>query len=132
MAIQALENAGFKPIIIAGMYGRGPINFMNAIVQKNDDGLIYITNGVKNESELFNAFQDEFEEVLLRKCPQIKRIHFVGGELVGKDLNDMMIYLKNYHVKLLLFLYFYLVIYKKHMFIHKCKLLRVYDSSLPI
>ena len=94
--IEALEEAGFKPIKIAGMYGRGPINFMNAIVQKNDEGLIYITNGTKNESELFNAFQDEFERDLLQKCPQIKRVHFVGGELVGKDLNDMMIYLKNY------------------------------------
>lgn len=95
--IKVLENAGFKPIKIAGMYGRGPINFINAIVHKKDDDFVYITNATKNENDLFNAIQDEFEKDLLNKCPQIKRVYFISGENVGKDLNDIMIYLKDYY-----------------------------------
>ena len=95
-ACKTLEEKGFIPIKIAMMYGRGGINFANAIVHQNDDGLVYITNSTETESEFYNAFQEYFERDLLKKCPQIKRTYFISGNKIGKDLNDMMVYLKDF------------------------------------
>ena len=92
----ALKNNGFIPIELPMMYGRGAINFANAIVHKNPEGLVYITNSSKPSSKIFEKAQDEFEKQLLKLCPQIKKVYFISGAPVGKDLNDIMIYLKDY------------------------------------
>lgn len=94
--VTALKNNGFIPIELPMMYGRGAINFANAIVHKNPEGLVYITNSSKPSSKIFERAQDEFEKQLLKSCPQIKKVYFVSGAPVGKDLNDIMIYLKDY------------------------------------
>ena len=87
----ALKNHGFRPIELPMTYGRGAVNFANAIVHNTDDGLVYITNSTKPGAKLNEFFQDEFEKELLKCCPQIKKVYFVSGEPVGKDLNNIMI-----------------------------------------
>ena len=43
--IKELESYGFKPIRVGGVYASGEVNFLNAIVNKHEDGTIsYITN----------------------------------------------------------------------------------------
>ncbi len=92
---EKLEMHGFQPIKIAGAYGRNPVNFINAIVHKNDDGLVYITNSTKHGSKLYQAMQEHFEKDLMEKCPQIKRVHYVDGGEFEKNKNNIMYYLGN-------------------------------------
>ena len=93
---ESLEKFGFIPIKITGGFGRGPVNFMNAIVQENEDGLVYITNSTKPSTPLYEAMQDEFEKGLLAKCPQIKKVYFVSGGAIEPTQNFMMKFLKDY------------------------------------
>ena len=86
---QSLKTKGFIPIKIAGMYGLGEPNYINAIVHKNEDGLIYITNSSKPGTKIEEALQDIFEKDLKEKCPEIKRVHFVSGKKYG-NTNDIM------------------------------------------
>jgi hypothetical protein len=79
-AITALENAGFVPIEIAGVFGSG-INFMNAIVNQHPDGKIsYITNVSECETSFVSKLQVEFEKELRQKVPNIDKVHFVKGK----------------------------------------------------
>lgn len=94
---QELEKKGFVPIKIAGAYGRGPINFINAIVHKQGNDLVYITNSTKASSKLYERLQDIFEEDLKNKCPQIKRIYFVDGGKADNNQNTIMEYLFKYN-----------------------------------
>lgn len=91
-----LEKSGFIPIKIAGGFGRGPINYMNAIVQEASDGLVYITNSSKSSIGLYCDMEEKFKQELLQKCPQIKRAYFVAGDMVDENTNIMMDYLKKY------------------------------------
>lgn len=93
---EILEKNGFIPIKIAGAFGRGPINYMNAIVQQTSDGLVYITNSSKCHEALYCDMEEKFRQELMQKCPQIKRVYFVSGDMVDKNTNIMMDYLKNY------------------------------------
>ena len=90
-----LEIAGFKPIKIAGAFGRNPVNFINAIVHKNGEDLVYITNSTKHGSKIYQAMQENFEKDLIEKYPKIKRIHYVDGGLYEKKKNNIMYYLGN-------------------------------------
>ncbi len=95
--VKALKEHGFKPIELPMSYARGAVNFANAIVHNTPEGLVYITNSAKPGIKLNEFMQDEFEKQLLALCPQIKKVYYVSGEPFGKDLNDIMIYLKEYH-----------------------------------
>lgn len=90
--IEALKKAGFTPIEIAGVFGSG-INFLNAIVNKHQDGTIsYITNSTTCESPLISKIEKYFEQELREKVPNIKDIYFVSGknEVADYDQNYMM------------------------------------------
>ena len=90
--IKALVKAGFKPIRIAGVYNAG-INFMNAIVNKHEDGTIsYITNSTKCENEFISNIQKAFEEELREKAPNIDKVYFVCGnkDYITYDSNYIM------------------------------------------
>ncbi len=89
-----LEANGFVPIKIAGSFGRNPVNFINAIVHKKDDELVYITNSTKYGSKIYEAMQEHFEKDLIEKYPKIKRVYYVDGEKYSKKKkNNMMYYL---------------------------------------
>lgn len=86
--IEALQNAGFKPIQIAGVFGNG-INFMNAIVNKHKDGTIsYITNATRCKSNFISRFQEEFEKELREKVQNLDKVYFISG--VRYDLSNTM------------------------------------------
>jgi len=74
-----LKKLGFNPIRIGGVYYSG-INFMNAIVNKHDDGTMsYITNASACKTKIYTELQKIFEEELKEKAPNIKTTHFVKG-----------------------------------------------------
>jgi len=77
----ALEEAGFVPIRIGGVYGKS-VNFMNAIVNKHIDGTIsYITNSsVHNYYPEYIELQHKFETDLREKIPNIDKVYFVEGK----------------------------------------------------
>lgn len=93
--LKKLETAGFVPIKIAGAYGRNPVNFINAIVHKNGDDLVYITNSAKHSSKIYQAMQEHFEKDLMEKYPKIKRVHYIDGGKYEKKSNSIMYYLGN-------------------------------------
>ena len=75
----ALEKAGFNPIRIAGVFAEG-INFMNAIVNKHpDEKISYITNSSKCKNHIYNKLQDNFEEELKARVPNLNKAYFVRG-----------------------------------------------------
>ncbi len=79
--IKELESYGFKPIRIAGNYGAREVNFMNAIVNKHEDGSItYITNSSNCDEKAYNKLEKIFEKELKKKGPKVKKVHFVQGE----------------------------------------------------
>ena len=77
----ALAEAGFIPIRIAGVYTRG-INFMNAIVNKHEDGtMTYITNNPNlRDSAYCDTLKEDFAKTLKEMIPEIKNVYFIGGE----------------------------------------------------
>ena len=82
--IKKLKNYGFKPIKIGGKYF-DDINFINAIAFKKQDGKIsYITNSTKYSSPALEYLEKLFREDLIKKFPNINKIHFVSG---GKHKN---------------------------------------------
>ena len=96
-AIKALENAGFIPIKIAGVFGSG-INFMNAIVNQHPNGSIsYITNSSKCDSPFVSKLEQEFEQELRSKVSNIDRVYFIKGneEYFDPRLNYMSYHLEN-------------------------------------
>ncbi len=78
---KTLENLGFVPIKIAGVYG-AEINFMNAIVNKHSDNtLSYITNSsISPANKFYSKAQYIFEEELKQKVPEISKTYFVKGK----------------------------------------------------
>ena len=91
-----LEAKGFVPIKIAGAFGRNPVNFINAIIQKNGEELVYITNSTKYGAKIYEAMQENFEKELMEKYPKIKRVHYIdGGECAKGKKNNIMYYLGN-------------------------------------
>ncbi|MBQ8887747.1 MAG: hypothetical protein IJY61_08615 [Candidatus Gastranaerophilales bacterium] len=88
--VKALKKAGFKPIEIAGVFGSG-INFLNAIINKHQDGTIsYITNSTTCDSPFISQIQDDFEKELRQKVPNVRDIYFISGE------DEVDSYNKNY------------------------------------
>ncbi len=90
--VKELENLGFKPIRIAGVYSN-EINFMNALVNQHADGKFsYITNSSKCDSPLKCRIQELFEEDLKKAVPNLDKIHFIAGEPpAGKpQINHLM------------------------------------------
>ncbi|MCX4275344.1 MAG: hypothetical protein OSJ27_06140 [Candidatus Gastranaerophilales bacterium] len=99
-SIEILENAGFIPIPIGGVYNNG-INFMNAVVNRHPDGTIsYITNSSKSTDPRDTKYQRMFEKDLRNKlkelskedknAPRLRDIYFIEGELYdyGNEMTD--------------------------------------------
>lgn len=77
--VKKLEGYGFKPIKIGGKYF-DDINFMNAIAFKKEDGKVsYITNSTKHSSRELEYLEKLFQEDLIKKFPNIGKMHFVSG-----------------------------------------------------
>jgi hypothetical protein len=89
--VTALNKQGFIPIEVGGIFGLdGMANFMNAIVNKHDDGTItYITNSSKCELKDYRLLEEKFEKQLKEKVPNLKKTHFVYGGRVG-NINSLM------------------------------------------
>ncbi|MBQ4078691.1 hypothetical protein IJD15_05870 [bacterium] len=90
--VKSLEKLGFKPIRIAGVYSN-EINFMNAIVNKHNDGKIsYITNSSKCDSPLKSRIQELFNEDLKKAVPNLDKAYFIAGESPdgNKNINHLM------------------------------------------
>lgn len=87
--IKELESYGFKPIRVGGVYASGEVNFLNAIVNKHEDGTIsYITNSSNCNKPGYSKLEKIFEKELKSKAPNIQNVYFVRGEKVGdKKLN---------------------------------------------
>ncbi len=98
--IETLENAGFCPIPIGGVYDDG-VNFLNAVVNIHPDGTIsYITNSSKSTNPLDTKFQRLFEKDLRKKlkeletkdpnAPKLRDVYFVEGELYdfGNEMTE--------------------------------------------
>ena len=82
----SLKKLGFNPIRVGGVYYNG-INFMNAIVNKHQDGTMsYITNASACRARLYTQIQKIFEEELREKAPNIKTTYFVKGTNAGSSL----------------------------------------------
>ena len=78
--VKALEQLGFKPIRIAGVYSN-EINFMNAIVNKHKNGTIsYITNSSKCKSPLKSKLQELFKADLKKNIPNLDEVYFIQGD----------------------------------------------------
>ena len=94
----ALSGLGFIPIRIAGVYGE-EINFLNAIVNKHNDGTIsYITNSSDTgNNNFYKKIQNTFEKDLRKKLPNISEIYFVQGKdsKHSSKINYMMSTLKH-------------------------------------
>ncbi len=79
--IKQLEGAGFKPIRIAGdwAYTTTGINYMNALVNKHNDGTFsYITNSTRHTR--YEELDEMFEKDLRRVAKNLDKIHFVSGK----------------------------------------------------
>ena len=86
--INKLQGYGFKPIRVAGVYNSA-INFMNAIVNKHQDGTIsYITNSSKSNNKGTERIQEQFIKDLKSKVQNIDKFYFVKGN--PKQDNYMM------------------------------------------
>ena len=101
-SVQQLKDAGFVPVPIGGVYETrlASVNFMNAIVNKHDDGTIsYITNSSKCNDPFVSKFQRLFEKDLRNKlneiwksdtnAPRVDKVYFVQGENYGTH-NEVM------------------------------------------
>lgn len=82
-----LEDQGFEPIRVPGLFNSKATNFMNAIVhERPDGGLVYITN--KSPIPKLN---EVFENYLKDHAPSVKSVHFIDGisntEPEDKDYN---------------------------------------------
>jgi len=101
-SLEQLKDAGFIPIPIGAVYDAGgaSVNFMNAIVNKHNDGSIsYITNSSKCDNHVISKYQKIFEKDLrlklneLRKThedvPNLRDIYFIQGENYGTH-NEVM------------------------------------------
>ena len=85
--VKSLENLGFKPIRIAGVYS-DEINFMNAIVNKHQDGTIsYITNSSKCTSPLKSKLEEFFNEDLKKAVPNLDKVYFIQGDCPAGNPN---------------------------------------------
>ncbi len=97
--VETLEKAGFIPIRVAGNYtfDTVDINYMNAIVNKHQDGTIsYITNSARNSD--CAIFDEIFENDLRAAVKNIQKTHFVSGKKMGEETgisNPMMYSIKN-------------------------------------
>ena len=91
-----LEKAGFIPIKIGGVYGIKTINFINAIVHQEEQGLIYITNSGISKNKNYIFLQALFEQQLKKSCPQISRVYFVDGSPLSNGSNIVLEYLKTH------------------------------------
>ena len=89
--IDSLKSQGFIPIEVGGIFGMdGMANFMNAIVNKHDNGTItYITNSTECEREDYTKLQKRFDEQLREKIPNLKDTHYIYGGRAGQ-INLMM------------------------------------------
>ena len=100
--VEQLQEAGFVPIPIGAVYfaNGASINFMNAIVNKHDDGSIsYITNSSKCNDPFVSKYQRLFEKDLRNKlnelwksdvdAPRVDKVYFVQGENYGTH-NEVM------------------------------------------
>ena len=86
--IEALKQAGFKPIEVAGVFGNG-INFLNAIVNKHNNGQIsYITNSSFCGSVFLSKIEEYFKQELKEKVENIDRIYFVSGDLAQAEYSS--------------------------------------------
>ncbi len=101
-SIEQLKENGFIPIPIGAVYDtkNASVNFMNAIVNKHEDGSIsYITNSSKCNLPNVSKYQRMFEKDLrskleeLRKidenAPILKDVYFIEGENYGES-NEVM------------------------------------------
>jgi|GEM_PF-3279979 len=97
---EKLIEQGFIPIEIGGIYGYGgAINFMNAIVNKHEDGTIsYITNGTGEDSELEKLFEEQLREKLKEAgADGVRDVYFVQGEKTKRgdgEVNHIRWYLE--------------------------------------
>jgi len=98
-AASYLEEQGFKPIRIGAVYGQGKqgadgsrINFINAIVNKRDDGLGYITNGTSGSNKVEIALEKLFEKQLKEKAPDsVRKVYFLRGMPMMDSGEDSML-----------------------------------------
>ena len=89
--IKKLTELGFVPIRIAGDYGES-CNFMNAIVNKHENGTIsYITNSTNCNNKLYSSLERVFADELREKVPFLDKTYFIKGKSEGaRDTNYMM------------------------------------------
>lgn len=91
-----LKKNGFVPIRIGGGYGESEINFINSIVHKDKDDLIYITNSAECGNKYYEYLQKLFAKDLKEKCPQNIKSYFVKGLVLPDKTNVILDYLKKY------------------------------------
>ena len=91
--IKALKEAGFIPIEVAGVFG-SEINFLNAIVNKHQNGSIsYITNSTACSNTLISQLEQDFEKELREKVSNLDKVYFISGDTEkGKSLLNYMMY----------------------------------------
>ena len=89
--INSLKEQGFIPIEIGGIFGMdGMANFMNAIVNKHEDGTItYITNSSECEREDYVELQKRFDKQLRENVPNLRDTHYISAGRAGQ-INLMM------------------------------------------
>lgn len=89
--INSLKEQGFIPIEIGGIFGMdGMANFMNAIVNKHEDGTItYITNSSECEREDYVELQKRFDKQLRENVPNLRDTHYIYAGRAGQ-INLMM------------------------------------------
>ncbi len=89
--VKSLKKYGFTPIKIAGIYGKGEVNYLNAIVHKHNDGtLTYITNSAACKKDGYSQLDNLFEKQLREKLPNIKNVYFIKGDYENIAGNAMM------------------------------------------
>ena len=96
--INKLKNLGFKPIRIAGVWS-DEINFMNAIINKHQDGKIsYITNSSKCKSPFKSKLQEIFEQDLRKAIPNLDKIYYIQGEPpINNNKINYLMHMLNLH-----------------------------------
>ena len=101
--VEQLQEAGFVPIPIGAVYfaNGASINFMNAIVNKHDDGSIsYITNSSKCNDYYVSKYEKMFNKQLQQKLKELSKtdknvpqlsapVYFIQGENYG-NYNEVM------------------------------------------
>lgn len=92
-----LSAQGFVPIPVSGAIGTYNVNFTNALVNKRQDGMSYITNSVECADKRYEFLQNKFEEDVAKQYPQIDRFYYISGKINKKDENNIMKYLRELH-----------------------------------